>query len=82
MKVRRCNQLPRPAALALAAAVLLALSGCLEVDQYPAWAQGRYNGKVDELPAQAHFNGDRLAWNATLANRTRLQNEYGRMDQP
>jgi hypothetical protein len=66
-------------ALALAAC---ALGGCLEINQYPAWADGRYDGKPDDLPEQAHFGGDRLAWNAALTNRNHLQNEYGRMDNP
>jgi hypothetical protein len=62
--------------------VACALSGCLEVNQYPAWADGRYDGKPDALPEQAHFGGDRLAWNAAITNRNHLQNEYGRMDSP
>jgi hypothetical protein len=82
MKGAALLQSIRPAASALTAAVLLSLGGCLEVEQYPAWSQGEYNGKADNLPAQAYFSNDRLAWNAALANRTHLQNEYGRMDQP
>lgn len=82
MKRGASMQTNRLAALAWAAAILLSLSGCLEVEQYPAFSQGEYNGKADNLPAQAHFSNDRLAWNAALANRTHLQNEYGRMDQP
>ncbi|GAC1410045.1 MAG: hypothetical protein NVSMB6_10310 [Burkholderiaceae bacterium] len=60
------------------AALPLALSGCLEVEQHPAWLQGQYNGKPDNLPQQTHFHGDRLAWNAAIANRNHLQNEYER----
>ena len=54
------------------------LSGCLEVEQHPAWRNGSYEGKADALPSQARFHGDRLAWNATIADRTRLQDEYRR----
>ena len=57
----------------------LALTGCLEVEQYPAWREGRYDGKPDNVPQQLRFNGDRLAWNAVIDNRNRHQNEYARM---
>jgi hypothetical protein len=63
----------------LAVAVLpLLLGGCLEIDQYPPWVSGEYDGKEDNLPQRAYFEGDRLAWNAAIANRTQLQNEYRR----
>ncbi|WP_157269651.1 hypothetical protein [Azohydromonas aeria] len=65
-------------ALLLIATALL-LTGCLEVEQYPAWREGQYDGKTDDLPQQLRFNGDRLAWNAALDNRNRHQNEYARM---
>ncbi|WP_298234939.1 hypothetical protein [uncultured Azohydromonas sp.] len=65
-------------ALLLLATTLL-LTGCLEVEQYPAWREGHYNGKPDNLPQQLRFNGDRLAWNAAIDNRNRHQNEYARM---
>lgn len=67
---------------ALAVAAILPLAGCLEVEQHPGWANGAYNGKPDNLPQQVRYGHDRLAWNAALANRNHLQNEYGRMDQP
>jgi hypothetical protein len=66
----------------LLVALIVPLGGCLEVQQHPPWANGEYNGKRDELPQQALYGNDRLAWNAMLANRNHLQNEYGRMDQP
>ena len=66
----------------LAAVAAFALGGCLEIDQYPAWADGRFDGKPDNLPEQAYFSNDRLAWNAALMNRNELQSEYGRMDTP
>ena len=62
--------------------VFLLLPGCLEVNQYPGWRHGAYDGKPDNLPAQAYFHGDRLAWNAEVNNRTHLQNEYGRTGDP
>lgn len=60
----------------------LVLGGCLEVDQYPPWKGGKYGGKVDQMPYQVHFHGDRLAWNATIQNRNLHQNEYNRARPP
>jgi hypothetical protein len=57
----------------------LALGGCLEVDQHPAWRNGAYNGKPDDRPEASHFAHDRLAWHAALVNRNYLQNEYRRL---
>lgn len=54
------------------------LGGCLEIDQYPVWKNGEYNGKQDNLPQHAYFNSDRLAWNAAISNRNQFQNEYRR----
>jgi hypothetical protein len=65
------------ALLLLAAA--LSLTGCLEVEQNPAWHEGAYAGKPDDLPQQLRWRGDRLAWNAAIDNRNRQQNEYARM---
>jgi hypothetical protein len=60
-------------------AAMLALSACsLEVEQHPAWIDGEYNGKKDDLPPRAYFNKDRLAWNAAINNRNHLQNEFNR----
>lgn len=64
------------------AALPLALCGCLEVNQHPAWLEGRYAGKVDQLPYQQHFHRDRLAWFAAISNRTLHQNEYVRAKPP
>lgn len=61
-----------------AAALPLLLAGCLEIDQYPAWRNGEYDNKQDNLPQQAYFHNDRLAWNAAITNRNFLQNEYTR----
>jgi hypothetical protein len=63
-------------------AVLGLLGGCLEVEQHPGWAEGGYDDKPDNLPQQAYFHGDRLAWNAALTDRNHLQNEYLRTAHP
>jgi hypothetical protein len=63
---------------ALAILAPLMLSGCLEVEQHPAWRDGAYDGKPDPLPSQAWFHGDPLAWNARITDRNHLQDEYGR----
>jgi hypothetical protein len=55
------------------------LAGCsLEIDQYPGWQAGEYNGKPDNLPSDVYFHNDRLAWNAAITDRNHLQNEYMR----
>jgi len=63
-------------AFLLPAAALLA--GCLEVEQHPAWKDGRFNGKPDDLRPHALFHNDRLAWYAAINNRNQRQNEYNR----
>jgi hypothetical protein len=63
-------------------ALVGALAGCLEVEQHPGWAEGQYDGKPDNLPQQAYFHGDRLAWNAALTDRNHLQSEYPRTEHP
>jgi hypothetical protein len=65
--------------LLLLVLALLPLAGCLEVNQHPGWVRGAYDGKKDDRPSQARFNGDRLSWNAVVSNRTQRQNEYIRM---
>jgi hypothetical protein len=56
----------------------LMLSGCLEVQQHPAYIDGAYAGKKDNLSDAAKFHNDRLAQTAALNNRAQLQNEYNR----
>ena len=60
------------------AAMLPLLCGCLEVEQYPAWRGGEYDGKPDQLQHQVHFHNDRLAWMGAIINRNHLQDEYSR----
>ena len=63
----------------IAALVLpLALAGCLEVEQYPAWIKGEYAGKEDPRHYQTLFHNDKLSWNAAIVNRNNQQNEYNR----
>ncbi len=64
--------------LALIAASLLLTACSLEVEQHPPWIEGEYNNKKDNLPQQAYFHNDRLAWNAAINNRNHFQNEYVR----
>lgn len=57
---------------------LLALSGCLEVDQHPNWVRGQYAGKQDNRQYDTHFHRDKLDWWGTIQNRNMFQNEYNR----
>jgi hypothetical protein len=63
---------------AIAAALAVMLSGCLEVKQHPGWVNGQYAGKRDNRSAEVKFHNDKLAWTATIADRTMRQNEYNR----
>jgi hypothetical protein len=63
---------------AIAAALAVMLSGCLEVEQYPGWAHGQYAGKPDNRVARTSFHNDKLAWNAAILDRNQGQNEYNR----
>ena len=67
-------------ALKIIAAGVLAmlLSGCLEVEQHPAWVNGQYAGKPDNRSSQRSFHNDKMAWNAAISNRALHQNEYNR----
>jgi len=64
----------------LCAALLLplALCGCLEAEQHPAWIDGQYAGKHDDRQAHAKFHNDRFAWFAAISDRITRQNEYNR----
>jgi hypothetical protein len=64
--------------LLLIAALALALSGCLEVEQHPAWVKGQYAGKTDTRHFQTLFHNDKFSWNAAIVNRNNQQNEYNR----
>lgn len=66
------------ARLCFVAVAAMLLAGCLEVEQHPAWRDGRYDGKPDNLPPQALYQGDRLAWYAAISNRNQRQDEYNR----
>jgi len=58
--------------------LVLALSGCLEVEQHPKWVKGEYAGKKDPRHYQTLFHNDKLSWNAAIVNRNNQQNEYNR----
>lgn len=73
----RTGYRPRRRTGLAAMVVACVLSGCIEVNQYPAWADGRHDGRPDAAPDQAFVNGDRIARNAAVASRSHLQNEYG-----
>jgi hypothetical protein len=62
----------------IGAVLAMLLSGCLEVEQHPAWADGQYAGKPDNRSSQVSFHNDKLAWNAAISNRNQHQNEYNR----
>ena len=68
----------KPLKLTVAALLPMLLCACLEVDQNPPYTDGAYAGKRDNLPAQYKFHGDKLAWNAAIADRNLRQNEYNR----
>jgi len=61
-----------------ALALPLALAGCLEVEQHPAWIKGEYAGKEDPRHFQTLFHNDKLSWHAAIVNRNSHQNEYNR----
>jgi hypothetical protein len=63
---------------AIAAALAVMLSGCLEVKQHPGWINGEYAGKRDNRSAEVKFHNDKLAWTAAMADRAMRQNEYNR----
>ena len=68
----------RAGALILVLVPVLALSGCLEVEQHPKWVKGEYAGKKDPRHYQTLFHNDKLSWNAAIVNRNNQQNEYNR----
>ena len=54
-------------------------AGCSERPQVAQYKQGTYQGKPDTPPYQnAQFNGDKAAWDRTMATRAQSQNEYNR----
>jgi hypothetical protein len=63
---------------AIAAALAVMLSGCLEVEQHPGWVDGQYAGKRDNRSAQVKFHNDKMAWRAAVLDRNQIQNEYNR----
>ena len=66
--------------VAAAVATALGLGACGERPQVITYKQGSYQGKPD-TPAysNAPFDGDKAAWEKTLATRNQNQNEYKRI---
>jgi hypothetical protein len=70
----------RAALIGVTLAALLALAACGERPQVVNYKQGKYAGKPDTPAYQAApYNGDRAAWERTLATRAQAQNEYQRI---
>lgn len=61
---------------ALLLALPMLLGGCLEVDQYPAYAHGEYAGKKDDQAPARKFGNNQAAWQSAVETRTGFQNEY------
>jgi hypothetical protein len=64
-------------ATALAALAAL-LTGCISVEQHPAYTNGGYAGKRDNRVAETTFKGDNAAWRKAIDTRTASQNEFNR----
>ena len=65
--------------LMIPAALACLLSGCLEVEQHPPYANGAYAGERDNRAADVSFKGDNAAWKTAVDLRNRGQNEYNRV---
>ena len=67
-------------ALAISASLFLGLGACGEIDQ-TAKTEKVYSGKKDTRAADGpQFGGDKKKWEAALAQRSTVQNEYLRTD--
>jgi hypothetical protein len=66
--------------LMMVAGAAVLLTACGERPQVIQYKQGSYQGKPD-TPAysNAPFDGDKAAWEKTLATRNQNQNEYKRI---
>ena len=62
--------------MGLSTMLAMLLGGCLEVDQFPAYAHGEYAGKKDDQAPVRKFGSNQAAWQAAVATRTNYQNEY------
>lgn len=80
MSARSGSKRTRAACLGVAVLGATLLSGCLEVAQYPAYADGQYAGKRDNQVADTTYRGDNAAWHQAIVARTATQNEYNRMN--
>jgi hypothetical protein len=62
----------------LGVVVALGLAGCGERPQVIEYKQGKYQGKPDEPPYSAKFNGNQNEWELAIKQRNQNQNEYKR----
>jgi len=69
--------LARVCLIALAAACVLV--ACGERPQVVNYKQGTYQGKPDQPPYNAQFDGDRQKWENEIRARNQAQNEYKRV---
>jgi hypothetical protein len=71
----------KPVTVPVAIAALFGVAACSEVDQ-TVKSQKVYAGKKDSRAYEGEkFAGDAKKWEATLAERSKGQNEYLRTDQ-
>jgi hypothetical protein len=64
----------------VAAAALVAATGCGEKTSVTVYKQGQYQGKPDKQPwDNDQFKGDKLAWDKAIKARNNGQNEYARV---
>ena len=63
----------------VAAAAVLAITGCGEKQPVTVYKQGQYQGKPDSRPWEnAQFKSDKTAWETAIKARNNNQNEYSR----
>ena len=74
------NRYTRLLLAGVAAAALVAATGCGEKTSVTVYKQGQYQGKPDKQPwDNDQFKGDKLAWDKAIKARNNGQNEYARV---
>ena len=74
------NRYTRLLLAGVAAAALVAATGCGEKTSVTVYKQGQYQGKPDKQPwDNDQFKGDKLAWDKAIKDRNNGQNEYARV---
>ncbi len=62
--------------IAAGATLVWGVAGCGEKPNVTVYKQGHYQGKPDTQPwDNAHFKGDKVAWESAIKKRTEGQNE-------